>query len=80
MSEALTVKSIVAMWPSRAEFAADLDSPADPVSVDQVDKWCQRSSIPSKYHARIIRAAQRRGYALTAEDLVTAHDRDRRVA
>lgn len=80
MTETLTVRSIVAMWPSRAEFAADLDSAADPISVDQVDKWCQRSSIPSKYHGRIIRAARGRGFGLTADDVVRAHDRDRSAA
>lgn len=76
MSEHPTIKSIVALWPSRAELAADIDSVDDPVSVDRVDKWCQRASIPSKYHGRIIRAAEKRGLELRAEDIIRAHDRD----
>jgi len=80
MSEHSTIKSIVALWPSRSDLAADIDSAEDPISVDRIYKWCQRSSIPPKYFSRIIRAAARRGLRVSADDLARAHDRSQRVA
>ena len=75
MAGHLTIKDILALWPTRAELAADISDAADPVTVDLIHKWPQRGSIPPRYHARILRAADRRGYPLTAEQIVKAHDR-----
>lgn len=75
MQQEPTVKDIVDLWPSRAALAADIDSASDPVTVAQINKWAQRGTIPSPYHARILRAAEARGFAITAAQIVAAHDR-----
>jgi hypothetical protein len=75
MEQEITVKDIVDLWPNRAALAADIDSEADPVTVAQINKWAQRGTIPSPYHARVLRAAEARGFAITAAQIVAAHDR-----
>lgn len=62
------------MWPNRAALASDLADPDDPVTVSQIHKWARRGVIPARYHARIMRAAFRRGLGLTADAIVQAHD------
>ena len=62
------------MWASRAALAVDLSGLGEPVSADRVHKWAQSGAIPAVYHGRILRAAAARGYQLTADDLVRAHD------
>ncbi len=80
MDSNLTVRAIIDMWPSRAALAEDVGTPDDPVTLATVHKWAQRNSIPSQYHAPLLRAAGRREIALSANQLVAAHERPRRAA
>jgi hypothetical protein len=77
MESPLTVREIIDLWPSRAALAEDVSAPDDPVTVATVHKWAQRNSIPSHYHAPLLRAAQRRHIVLSAGALVAAHERRR---
>jgi hypothetical protein len=74
MTHSSSVRQIIDLWPSRPELAADLTSEADPVTTAQVNKWAQRGVIPAVYHARLLRAADRRGFAVSAGQIVAAHD------
>ena len=75
MTKIATVPDIIALWPSRPELARDINAqPGKSVTVDRIHKWAQGRSIPAHYHARIIRAAEGRGFDLTAVDMVQAHD------
>jgi hypothetical protein len=69
-----TVADILRLWPSRPALADDITEDGDAVTAGRIHKWARSESIPSRYHGRILRAAQRRGYALSPEDLVRAHD------
>ncbi len=80
MDTQITVRDIIAMWPSRADLAEDAHTPEDPVTVSAVHKWVQRNGIPSRYHAPILRGAERRNIRLTAAALIGAHERPRRAA
>lgn len=70
----MNVRSIIDLWPNRSELAADVSRDGDAVTVAQVNKWAQRGSIPAIFHARLLRAADKRGFDLTARAIVAAHD------
>lgn len=80
MQSSLTVRDIIDLWPSRAALAEDITADDDPVTLATVHKWAQRGSIPSRYHAELLRAATDRAIPLSADDVVAAHDRIRRAA
>jgi hypothetical protein len=80
MDTTLTVRDIIDLWPSRTALAEDIHADDDPVTLQTVHKWAQRNSIPSRYHATILRAALRRAIGLSADSLVAAHERPRRAA
>lgn len=76
MAPHVSVRSIIDLWRGRQALASDLTADGGAaVSVDRVHKWAAAGAIPAHYHARILRAAASRGYAITAEDLVSAHDK-----
>lgn len=77
MDSTLTVRDIIDLWPSRAALAEDIHAADDPVTLQTVHKWVQRNSIPSRYHAILLRAAPQRAIDLTADVLVAAHERRR---
>ncbi|MES2814507.1 MAG: hypothetical protein V4720_06395 [Pseudomonadota bacterium] len=79
MSSNLTVREIIALWPSRAVLAEDIHSETDPVTLPTIHKWAQRNSIPPRYQGPMLRAACARGITLTADTLVMAHDRQRQA-
>jgi hypothetical protein len=80
MDSHLTVRAIIDLWPSRAALVEDIHTDDDPVTLATVHKWAQRNSIPSRYHAAVLRAGARRSFALSAESIVAAHDPMRRAA
>ena len=67
------IRQLINLWPTRAELAADLSEICGEVGVGKVHKWAQSSSIPSKFHAAVIAAAQSRGFSVNAELLVRLH-------
>lgn len=64
MEQISTPKQLISLWPSRAEFASDLD-----VSVERVHKWAQVGGIRAEFFQAILDCAARRGLCVTAEDL-----------
>ena len=75
MSCIITIKSLIDLWPNRKDLADEIS-----VSVDRVHKWAQTDSIPARFHARILRAAEARGFCVSADDLVRLHDRPEQAA
>ncbi len=75
MSDILSIRDLVNCWPTRAVMANDINDAAgrDLVATSQVHKWAEKQSIPAKYHHHIIKAAQGRGYPVTAELIVRLH-------
>lgn len=65
MGKLTTFRDLIAAWPSRSDFAADIGK-----SKSVVDKYAQGRPIPADRFARLIEAAKRRGIVLTADDLV----------
>jgi len=65
MDEPSTFGELIALWPSRAEFAADLG-----VQLARVHKWAQNNSIPAVFWLRLLNAAAEREIAATADLLV----------
>ena len=72
MSTLVTIKELIDLWPTRKVVAEELAT-----TKDRVDKWAQSGSIPARFHAPLLRAAHRRGFAVTADDLVRLHDGSR---
>lgn len=64
MEQISTPRQLIMLWPSRADFAADLN-----VSVDRVHKWAQLGGIRAEFFQPILEASERRGLGVTAEDL-----------
>jgi len=71
-----THRDIIALWPSSADLARDLDIPGD-----NVRKWKAHNRIPGWFFTDLIAAAERRGYAgVTAEALAAAVSRSQEAA
>lgn len=73
MKRPTSIRDIIGLWPSRADLASDISVPTSVVTADRVHWWVRSSSIPPKFHSRILDAAARRGFPLTADDVVRAH-------
>ncbi len=75
LPEYMGVVDIVAMWPSQRAMAHDiareLGLPA--FSRDRVRRWRDRGRIPPEFQLAVLMAARRRGYPVTAADMVQAH-------
>ena len=72
----LTHRDIIALWPSSADLARDLDVPGD-----NVRKWKAHNRIPGWYFTALATAAERRGYSgVTAEALAAALSRSQEAA
>jgi len=63
-----TIRDVIDSWPKRLDLASDLGT-----SVDRIHKWVRSNTIPPKYHQALLLAAQRRGFDLSADDLVRIH-------
>lgn len=61
------MEKIISLWPSMSELAADLRKP-----YSTVNAWKQRGRIPAKFDLDLIEAANKRGAALTLEQLAAA--------
>ena len=72
----MTFEKIIALWPSTAEFARDIE-----VTVDLASKY-QRGvrAIPDDRWLDVIEAAKKRGLSVTAEELMAAARAFRRSA
>ena len=54
-NSAITVRSVLAQWPSMALVARDLRVPYNTVAA-----WCRRDFVPVKYWERLAKAARSR--------------------
>ena len=61
-------QKIIERWPSRAALAADVGR-----QVVVVHRWYQRGSIPARYFATMLAAAEERGIPVTWRDLLETH-------
>lgn len=75
MSEVLTIRDLINLWPTRAILASDVNKIAGGpvVSAGQVHKWAQAQSIPPRFHLAVVQSAQGRRFQITAELVVTLH-------
>ena len=82
MDKISSIRDLINLWPTRTEMAKDLMVICAVVRVTtaQVHKWAESDSIPAKYHNAVLKAAQHRGFAITAEQIVILHDPERSVA
>jgi hypothetical protein len=70
MEQISTIRALVGLWPSRAEFADDAGAP-----VSRVHKWVTANAIPAKHHLAIIEAGRGRGLPVSADLMVALHAR-----
>lgn len=75
MSETHPILSILQLWPSRKELAADLG-----LSLVVVHRWHQRESIPPEYDLRLLEAASNRNIPLLWRDLMDARAKGRELS
>lgn len=68
MEQISTIRDLIALWPGRAVFAAEVGVP-----LARVHKWITANAIPARHHLRIVVIARARGFAVTADLLVMLH-------
>lgn len=67
-----TFCDVIDLWPSIKDLAADVDEP-----YARVLKWRIRNNVPGGAWRKLLAAAKRRGYRVTAEHLVEIADKHR---
>lgn len=70
-----SLDTIFNSWETLTEMASDIRSP-----VDRIEKWKERSNIPSKYWPSVLSALRSKGKDLSADDLLRMHTAARRRA
>jgi excinuclease UvrABC nuclease subunit len=65
----MSVKAAIALWPTRKALADDMREP-----LENVHKWAQAGRIPAWKQARFLEEANARGFDLSAQWMVEAHD------
>lgn len=80
-AEPTTVSSLLGRWRSFGQCADDLSAVIrEEMPRGTVRTWNSRESIPALYHRSLILAAARRGFVITADELIDAHDAYREPA
>ena len=64
-----TFADVISLWPTAAEFAADLS-----ISPVRARAWKNRNSIPSSMWNKVVESAQRRGFDVTVALLADLAD------
>lgn len=63
-------QDVIASWPSIADLAADLSTPAAKLEPNTVKQWKTRDKIPDEHWLAVAEAAKRRGLKrITVEKL-----------
>ena len=70
MSTASSFSEVIDLWPSIAELARDIGEP-----YETVRQWRLRDSIPLRAFTRVVRAAARRDFNVSTDDLIRIADR-----
>jgi hypothetical protein len=69
----LSHRQIIELWPSRADFARELD-----VSYQTARQWYARDGIPVRYWQAVVLAAKSRGLAQISLEVLVASKADLR--
>lgn len=70
MTHASSFSEVIDLWPSIAELARDIGEP-----YETVRQWRLRDSVPVRAFVKITRAAARRDFNVTNDDLLRIADR-----
>ena len=62
------VRSLIAQWQTRQEFADAVGQP-----LERVHKWAQNNAIPAWHQKRVLSACKASGVAVSADQLITMH-------
>lgn len=74
MEHRSSIYILIGRWPCRADLAADLTAIVGrPIAVDRIHKWANCGAIPSAMQAHVVRAANLRGFDLTAAQMLEMH-------
>ena len=72
-----SIKSLIDSWPSRKVLAEEINAilplGLKTVSADQVHKWASNGAIRATYQIYVLKAAQARGFDVSAEALMLMH-------
>ena len=72
-----SIKSLIDSWPSRKVLAEEVNAilpfGMKTVSADQVHKWAANGAIRATYQIYVLKAAQARGFDVSAEALMLMH-------
>lgn len=74
------VVTMLTKWPDRRALWEDVRRTEPDLALVAVHRWYKRGSVPPKYWAAILSAAEARGITLTAEEIVRAHGSVRRAS
>ncbi len=80
MEHPSSVYELISMWPSRADLADDISTPEESVKVDRVHKWAQNGAIPQKFMSKIVKAAKKREFPISAQRLLDIHEKSAETA
>lgn len=69
MTEPMSITALIDLWPARRDLAADVG-----VMTDRVHKWAKSNAIPARFHLRVVKAAESRGFPVTADLMLRLHD------
>ena len=64
-----TWREIIDLWPYKAQMARSLQ-----IDRRNIDNWYRANRVPVKHWRTILRAMQRFGYRLTADDLLDVNE------
>lgn len=70
MTSILTIRDLIASWPTRRDLAEQIGA-----SVEIVHKWAAFGRIPADWQAAVLAAAQSRGIDVSAEWMIAQHAR-----
>ena len=66
MTDSLSFRLIVELWPSREALAVDVGGGAD---AGLISKWWQRDKIPDKWWARVVATERAKSEGITLDAL-----------
>lgn len=59
-------RDVLALWPTLSELARDID-----FDYERVAQWRKRDWIPPEWFPRVLQAAEKRGFDLTLQQLMS---------
>lgn len=68
MEQISTIRALVALWPTRQDFADEVGVP-----LARVHKWITTGAVPAKHHLAIVNAGEARDLPVSADLVVRLH-------